>query len=705
MATVKREVLERFGKKMGLLTIDNPPMNLFTKDMLESLSVRIHDFQRDPEVAAIIITGSGMAFAAGVDVRFIYEMAQSGDRGKVAGFLTKLHLVFGTLHNGLKPTIAAINGYCFGGGLELALACDFMVASKSPTVQFACPEINRGIIPGLGASQRLPRRIGFQPALKMMLAGIPHGIHSGSSALQAGLIEAIFSDQLISEAADFAGRVLEGFIKQSDRRGPCSEFLELTENDFEKFAKGNPLYPARTIVRMTADGLRMDLHKALFEVELPALLDCLFKPDALEGLASFLEKRPPVFEFAVGQVPVSSKETVVKEKAPAVIAATPPWESEECQMLRQTIREFGERELSWPKVVQMEKAEAMPKELWNKMAEMGLFGTSFPEEEGGYGLGKVGACILADELTYFHPSTAVTLGAHASLACEALHLFGNKDQKEGYLGPGIRGSKIGAFVTTEPGVGSDVANIKTVACKVNGGWRLKGEKQFVSNGEIADFIVVVAQTSSPGDRDGLSMFIVDRGSSGLSVGKHENKVCIRASCTNGLALDDVFVPDANVLGEVGRGFKMTMQVFNRSRISVAASCIGIMRRAIDEAWNFAKDRMLFGEPLYMKQNTVMELGRMQANLFAVKSAVFNAAWMMDRGLDIRNEAAAVKYFAAETASEVVDRARQLHAGAGSIEDYPIAMFWRDVVIFRVFEGTSEVQALALGKELIKSKLA
>lgn len=701
MATVEKVILEHFGKKMGLLTIDNSPMNLLTEEMLHNLVDGIQDFQQNPEVAAIIITGSGAVFAAGVDVRFIYEMAQSGDRDKVAGFLTRIHGVFNTLHHGSKPTIAAVNGYCFGGGLELALACDFIVVSNSSTVQFACPEINRGIIPGLGATLRLPRRIGPQRALRMMLAGLPRGVLNKQAALQAGLADADIEGQFTLGVADFAKRVLDGSIKSQSYYAPWPllEPSSLSEEDFEKFAKGNPVYPARTIGRVVRDGLPKYLYDALLEVELPALLDCLFQPDALEGLSSFLEKRPAVFKFVVGQP------SVVEQQAPAIVVATPPWESEECRMLRQTIKEFGERELTWPKVVQMEEAEAIPQELWNKMAELGLFGTSFSEEEGGYGLGKVGACVLADELTYFHPSTAVMLGAHASLACEALHLFGNKDQQEHYLGPGIRGSKIGAFVTTEPGIGSDVANIKTRAHKVDGGWQLKGEKQYVSNGEIANFIVAVAQTSSPGNRDGLTMFIVDRGSKGLAVGKHENKGCIRASCTNSLALDDVFVPDSHVLGEIGRGFKMTMQVFNRSRISVAASCIGIMRRAIDEACNFAKDRMIFGEPLYMKQITVIELGKMQAKLFAVKSAVFNAAWMLDRGLDIRNEAAAVKYFAAETAFEVVDRARQLHGGAGSIKDYPIEMFSRDEIIFRVFEGTSEVQALSLGKELIKSKLA
>lgn len=700
MATVKREVLDSFGVKTGWLTIDNPPMNLLTKDMLESLSDGIRDFQQNPEVDAIIITGSGAVFAAGVDVKFIYEMAQSGNRDKVAEFLAKLHAAFDSFSP--KPTIAAVNGYCFGGGLELALVCDFIVVSNSSAVQFACPEINRGIIPGLGATIRLPRRIGPQLALQMMLAGLPRGILDKQAALQAGLANAVIEGQFTLGVADFAKRVLDGSVELNNHHAPwsLSEFSSLSEEDFEKFAKGNPVYPARTIMRVVHDGLPKYLYDALLEVELPALLDCLFQPDALEGLSSFLEKRPAVFKFVVGQ-----QLSVVVQKTPAILAVTPPWESEECLMLRQTIREFGERELSWPKVVQMEEAEAIPQELWNKMAELGLFGTSFPEEEGGYGLGKVGACVLADELTYFHPSTAVMLGAHASLACEALHLFGNKEQKEHYLGPGIRGSKMGAFVTTEPGIGSDVANIKTRAHQVDGGWQLKGEKQFVSNGEIADFIVMVAQTNSSGDRDGLSMFIVDKGSQGLSIGKHEDKVGIRASCTNGLALDDVFVADNNVLGEIGRGFKMTMQVFNRSRISVAASCIGIIRRAIDELWSFAKDRMLFGEPLYMKQNTVMELGKMQAKLFTVENAVFNAAWKLDRGLDIRNEAAAVKYFAAETAFEVVVMAQQLHGGAGFMEEYPIAMFARDAIVFKIFEGTSQVQALSLGKELIKSKLA
>ncbi len=303
MAAIERKISDKFGVNLGVLTISNPPMNLLTKDMLDSLVAGIQNFQNDKNVQVIVITGQGLSFVAGVDIKFIYEMAQTGDRERVSQFLSELHKVFYTMTKAVKPTVAAINGYCFGGGLELALACDNIVASNGQTVQFACPEINRGIIPGLGATQRLPRRIDPKFALKMLLAGIPNGAVNGETALKVRLVDEIIKGEFIPGVADFAKRVLSGDVKRTNDHYPKEdrERPNLTEEEFREFAQGNPLYPARTIARVAIDGFSMYLYNALFQLELPALLDCLFKPDALEGLSSFLDKqRKPVFEHVVG---------------------------------------------------------------------------------------------------------------------------------------------------------------------------------------------------------------------------------------------------------------------------------------------------------------------------------------------------------------------------------------------------------------------
>ena len=701
------DVISRVSGNLGILKFSNPPFNLLTKQMLEDFMAKLHNLYINNEVKAIVVTGEGNAFVAGVDINLIYSMAKAGDRGAVEDLLRTLHGYFDLMSSGEKHVIAAVNGFCWGGGLELALACNYIVVpTDSQIVSFACPEVDYGIIPALGATQRLPRRIDPRLALKMLLGGKSASVRA-DQAHAMGLVDEIIKEEDFGKGVkNFANRVLSGEVAMSTNRfSSRPDFGGISKNDFESFADNQPALASYLINSVVNTGLKYSMPRAWSEVELPAILSCLFGADALEGLLSFLEKRKPAFSLVVGK-----QESSIQQMTPASVeyAQVPPWEKEECQMLRQTIREFAERELTWPQVVQMEETETVPRELLAKMAELDLFGTAFPEKYGGCDLGKVGVCVLADELSYFHPSTAVVMGAHASLACEAIYLFGNENQKQRYLIAGIRGQKIGAFVTTESGVGSDVAGVKTLAKKVDGGWQLKGAKQYVTNGEIADFVVVVAQTDPLGGQNTLSLFIVDKDLKGFSSIKREKKVGIHASRTNSLVLDDVFVSDTNVLvdGSDGkkRGFKAVMQVFNNSRITVSAACIGIMRRAIDEAWKFAKDRMLFGEPMYMKQNTVMELGKMQANLFAVKSAVFNAAWKVDRGFDVRNEAAAVKYFAAETAFDVVDRSQQLHGGAGYIKDYPIAMLYDDVRIFRIFEGTSEVQLLSLGKEFIKSKV-
>ncbi|MBI2674673.1 MAG: acyl-CoA dehydrogenase family protein [Candidatus Yanofskybacteria bacterium] len=700
------EVVSGIVGNIGVIKFSNPPFNFLTREMLEGFEKYFKPLYHNESVKAVVVKSEGLAFSAGVDIKLISAMAKSGDRSAVEKLLKALHGNFDLMSGGEKPVIAAVNGFCFGGGLELALACNFIVVpSDSQTISFACPEVDYGIIPGLGATQRLPRRIEPRLALKMLLGGKSAAINA-EVAYSIGLVDELVADEDFNKGViGFVNRVLNSEVKMSaDRNDPRPDFKGISREDFNSFAKEQPSFAAYLINSVVNEGLKLPMPEAWSDVELPALLNCLFTSDALEGLSSFLQKRKPSFSMVVGSQESSAQktETVVQN------AEVPPWEKEEYKMLRQTIREFAEQELTWSKVRQMEKTETVTKELLGKMAELGLFGAGFPESVGGFGLGKVGVCVLADELAYYHPATAVVMGASSSLAGEAVYLFGNEDQKQRYLIPVIEGKKIGAFATTEPGIGSDIANISTMAKKVEGGWRLRGSKQFITNGEIADFVIVTAQTDPDGGQKTLSLFIVDTGSKGFAITKREEKMGIHASRTNSFALDDIFVPEADVLADGSdgkkKGFKATMKIFNHSRITVAASCIGMMRRAIDEAWNYAKDRRLFGKMLYEHQNTVREFGEMRAKLLAVENMVLDAAWKLDRGLDVRSEAAAVKYFAAETAFNVIDRAGQLHGGNRFIADFPIEMLQRDIVVFRVFEGTSEVQVLFLGKEFITSRL-
>jgi alkylation response protein AidB-like acyl-CoA dehydrogenase len=260
---------------------------------------------------------------------------------------------------------------------------------------------------------------------------------------------------------------------------------------------------------------------------------------------------------------------------------------------------------------------------------------------------------------------------------------------------------------TEPGVGSDVAAIETRASNIWGGvvingYMLNGSKQFITNADMANFMVVWAQTFSGGGNQTLGAFIVDLPNPRVKIIKRENKMGLHASHTNSLSLEEVFVPTQNILGRIGDGFKMAMQVFNRSRLGIAASCLGFMRRAIDETIRYTSQRKMFGGTLLDMQNTRMELARMEATRYILESAVYRAAWQADQGQDIRKEAAIVKYMASDSAVKIVDRAVQLHGGSGYMRDYFIEQLYRDVRAYPLFEGANEVQLLTIAKNLLKA---
>lgn len=680
--------VEKVGST-GFITINNPPQNTLDSQVFSGLKSGFGTLARDNEVQVIVFRSTGLVFSAGVDVKEIYKMVLGGVKTDVEERLDEFHkfLLF-AIETSPKIIVAAIDGFCLGGGLELALACDYIVAT--PRSQFGFPEINLGLMPGLGGTQRTPRRIGIEKAVRLILSGKPI---TADIALSINLIDKITTDEF--------QKSLMGFVTNLSLARPPKNLKaiqynpqDLSTDKFLGYAEGKPRVAVLNVLAAISEGAGYSLAPAIV-AESSYFIETLFSPDAREGLEAYIQKRPPRFSVVVEAK--TSGPPKKEEEVPKTAALIPIWETDDYGALRQAVREFCKKEIE-PLIPWMEKNGEVPKALLKKMADLDFFSVSFPREHcglqyGGLELGKIGACILADELTYCHPSTAVTLGAHASLTLEAIHSYGNEEQKLRYLIPGIRGEKIGAFAVTEPDVGSDVAALKTFAKKTDGGWILKGSKQFITNGEIADFIVVAAQTDHLGGKNTLALFILDTPAQGFEITKREEKTGLHASRTNSFALDSVFVPDQNLLGEVGQGFKMIMNIFNYSRITLAASCVGLIRRAIDEAINFSKNRVLFGEPLFMKQNTQMEIGKMEAIRFVAEGAVFNAAWMADRGLDVRYEAAMVKYFASELADQAVDMSLQLHGGAGYIKDSPIERFARDSRVFRLFEGTSEVQKL------------
>lgn len=301
--TEKSKVISTVSGNLGFIKFSNPLYNILTREMLESFKEQLSSHYGNPDVKAIIITGEGSYFVAGVDIGFIHAMAKTGNRSAVSVFLKDLHARFDMMSTGKKPVIAGVNGMCWGGGLELALACNYIVVSANcQEVSFACPEVDYGIIPGLGATQRLPRRIEPALALKMLLGGKSVRV-SAKEALAMGLVtEIVKEDDFEKGLENFVSRVLQGEVSiPADRNGPRPDFKGISQEDFESFAMNKPAFAAELINSAVNEGLKDYLPKAWSDIELPALLSCFFTADALEGLSSFIEKRRASFRRVIGK--------------------------------------------------------------------------------------------------------------------------------------------------------------------------------------------------------------------------------------------------------------------------------------------------------------------------------------------------------------------------------------------------------------------
>jgi alkylation response protein AidB-like acyl-CoA dehydrogenase len=386
-------------------------------------------------------------------------------------------------------------------------------------------------------------------------------------------------------------------------------------------------------------------------------------------------------------------------RSPLEFLNLPKEKIEVLEDLRAMVREFVNREIR-PISREMEKREEIPRDLIRKMAEQGFFGILLPEEYGGAGLGELGNVVLQEEITRGDASVAVLLGASTGLCGGAINIGGNKEQKEKYLTKIATGEYIGCFALTEPNAGSDAQHIETTAVKKGDRWILNGSKLYVSNGNIADIAVVFAANDrSLGAYGGITAFIVETSWKGWKVMKTEKKMGIKASGTAYVVLEDLEVPEENVLGKVGEGFKIAMETLDIGRITLGAGCLGGAKEAFEVAWKFANERKQFGQPIKNFQIIQHYLARMAIDIFTLESLVYRTAWMADNGYDVIREASIVKVFASEVLDRVVDLALQIHGGAGYIEDYPVEKMYRDARINRIFEGTNEIQEYVIFKTL------
>ncbi len=368
--------------------------------------------------------------------------------------------------------------------------------------------------------------------------------------------------------------------------------------------------------------------------------------------------------------------------------------SEEQKDLQALYQDFAQNEVK-PLAADIDREERFPQETVAKMAEMGLLGIPFPEEYGGAGMDNLSYAQCVEELSRVCASTGVIVSAHTSLCATPIYLFGTEEQKKKYLVPLASGEKLGAFGLTEPGAGTDAAGQKTTAVHKDGHYVLNGSKVFITNAGPADIYVVMAMTDKEKGNHGISAFIVEKGFPGFSIGKHEEKMGIRGSATSELIFEDCIVPEENLLGEEGKGFKVAMITLDGGRIGIAAQAVGIAQGAIDETVPYVKERVQFGKRLSQFQNTQFELAAMQARVDAARLLVYRAACAKDAHEPYSHLAAMAKLVASETASDVTRRCLQLFGGYGYTRDYPIERMMRDAKITEIYEGTSEVQKMVI----------
>ncbi|WP_409290720.1 acyl-CoA dehydrogenase [Peribacillus sp. SCS-37] len=374
--------------------------------------------------------------------------------------------------------------------------------------------------------------------------------------------------------------------------------------------------------------------------------------------------------------------------------------TEEHEMIRKMVRDFAQKEVA-PTAAERDEEERFDREIFDKMAGLGLTGIPWPEEYGGIGSDYLAYCIAVEELSRVCASTGVTLSAHTSLAGWPIYKFGSEEQKQKYLRPLAEGTKIGAYGLTEPGSGSDAGGMRTTARLDGDHYVLNGSKIFITNGGIADIYVVFALTDPSSRQKGTSAFIVESGFEGFSVGKKEKKLGIRSSPTTEIIFEECRVPKENMLGKEGEGFKVAMMTLDGGRNGIAAQAVGIAQGALDASVAYAKERQQFGKPIAAQQGIGFKLADMATQIEASRLLTYQAAWLESEGLPYGKESAMSKLFAGDTAMKVTTEAVQVFGGYGYTKDYPVERYMRDAKITQIYEGTQEIQKLVISRMITK----
>ena len=373
--------------------------------------------------------------------------------------------------------------------------------------------------------------------------------------------------------------------------------------------------------------------------------------------------------------------------------------SEEEAMFRDAVRNFACSEIA-PRVHAMDREQKMDSELIAQLFGMGLMGVEVPEESGGTGGSFFTAVLVVEELSAVDASVGVLVDVQNTLVNNALLRWGSPEQKAKYL-PRLTSEWVGAYALSEAGSGSDAFALATRAVEADGGYRLTGQKLWITNGAEAGLFIVFANADPEAGFRGITAFVVEREFEGFSVGKKEDKLGIRASSTTELVLEDVFVPRENVLGEVGKGYKTAIETLNEGRIGIGAQMVGLARGALEATLAYVQEREQFGHPISRYQGVQFQLARMATELEAARLMVYNAARLKDAGRPFLQEAAMAKLFSSEAAQRITSQCIDLYGGYGFTTEYPVEKYYRDSKIGTIYEGTSNMQLQTIAKNLLK----
>jgi alkylation response protein AidB-like acyl-CoA dehydrogenase len=371
------------------------------------------------------------------------------------------------------------------------------------------------------------------------------------------------------------------------------------------------------------------------------------------------------------------------------------------QEIKERAAEFADREVA-PYAAELDLVDRFPEETFEKLADMGFMGLCVPEEYGGAGADFLSYVLLLEEISRADAGVGATLAVHTSAGTLPILIYGDEEQKARWVPDLASGEKIGCFALTEPTTGSDAAAIQTRAERVDGGYRISGHKQWVTNGRVAGTMVLFARVEG-GAKEGVTAFVVGMDAEGISFGKHARKMGVISATTDDVLFDDVFVPEGDRLGAEGKGLGVALGTLDAGRIGIAAQAVGIAEAAFRYAADYAAERTTFGKPIAEHQAVAFKLADMQTKIRAARLLVHEAAWMKDRGMRVTEAGARAKLYASQVANEVANEAVQTLGGYGYMKDHPVERYYRDARVTEIYEGTSEIQRLVISRAILKER--